>query len=195
MNRVFNDNLGIFCLTEEPLNLLMWAHYGEHHRGVVVEFDETHPFFDRRKGPTDDLRHFRKVEYNDMRPSIFLSRSDAIQVFYTKSREWEYEREWRLITPLPDATTQVQTSGLPIALFEVPGGAMRSVLTGSRINHNTTLELTRLIRSQTSLRHIKFERTELHESRFCLKRVAIPTESIDAWLALAEASDESRNVF
>src|ERR1043166_4377321 len=30
--------IGIVCLTEEPFDRLMWAYYGESHRGFVAEF-------------------------------------------------------------------------------------------------------------------------------------------------------------
>ena len=35
----FSDNVGICSLTKDPLNLLMWAHYAQHHKGFVVEFE------------------------------------------------------------------------------------------------------------------------------------------------------------
>ncbi|MEY2521298.1 MAG: hypothetical protein QOF24_3057 [Verrucomicrobiota bacterium] len=186
MNRIFNDNLGIFCLTEDPTNLLMWAHYADHHRGVVIEFDETHTFFNQRKGPQDDLRHFRKVNYTDVRPSVFLSLSDAIQVFYTKSCEWEYEREWRLITPLTDAAIQDENpGGPPIALFELPSEALVGVTTGCRIDHVMSFDLARLIRTNPAFQHVKFERVELDERRFDLHRLAVARDVIDAWLEKA----------
>lgn len=68
-----NENLGALCLTEEPTNLLMWAHYADHHRGTVIEFDSGHDFFDRKRGPNDDLRHFRKIAYTQTRPEVFLN--------------------------------------------------------------------------------------------------------------------------
>ena len=71
----------------------MWAHYADHHRGTVIEFDENHEFFNRRVGPEDDFRHFRKVSYTETRPTIFLSDSTAVEFFYFKSKEWEYEQE------------------------------------------------------------------------------------------------------
>jgi len=187
MNSTFNEHLGIFCLTENPLNLLMWAHYGDHHRGVVIEFDEANPFFNSIKGPEDDFRHFRKVNYADNRPSIFLTPSDAIEVFYSKSREWEYENEWRLIAPLADATERIENpAGLPIALFEVPGQAVRSVITGSRIGHMQSFELSRLIRSNAAFENVEFSRVELDESRFALHRIAVPKDLVDKWLASAD---------
>lgn len=41
-------NFGILSLTEAPDNLLMWAHYADSHRGVVIGFDESHAFFKDR---------------------------------------------------------------------------------------------------------------------------------------------------
>lgn len=91
--KTVNENLGAFCLTEKPDDLLMWAHYADHHRGVVLEFDEKHQFFNRRLGPEDDFRHFRKVVYTQDRPNIFLADSNTVDFFYFKSTEWEYEQE------------------------------------------------------------------------------------------------------
>jgi len=35
----------IFCLTAKPNSQLMWGHYGDHHRGVCLEFNvRTHSF-------------------------------------------------------------------------------------------------------------------------------------------------------
>lgn len=40
-------HIGILCLTDNPLNQLMWAHYANEHKGLVLEFDVTHKFFDQ----------------------------------------------------------------------------------------------------------------------------------------------------
>ena len=102
-----NENLGALCLTEEPASLLMWAHYADDHKGAVIEFDARHAFFGRRRGPNDDFRHFREVTYTQQRPEVFLADSDAIDFFYFKSTEWEYEHEWRLIVPLADCSKRI----------------------------------------------------------------------------------------
>ena len=38
-NQLAAGRVGICSLTRDPLNLLMWAHYAQHHTGFVVEFD------------------------------------------------------------------------------------------------------------------------------------------------------------
>jgi hypothetical protein len=67
--REAQDNFGILCVTEKPDNLLMWAHYGEQHKGVVIEFDDRHKFFN--EPDTDGHQTFgiiKKVQYTAERP-------------------------------------------------------------------------------------------------------------------------------
>ncbi|MBF4437559.1 DUF2971 domain-containing protein, partial [Vibrio anguillarum] len=35
----FSRNYGVLSLTRQPLNSLMWAHYGDEHQGVVIGID------------------------------------------------------------------------------------------------------------------------------------------------------------
>lgn len=90
-----NEKYGISCFSETPDNLLMWAHYGQSHTGLVVAFNAGHPSF---KGLGDLI----PVTYGHARPRIRLTGKDSelLRAFRAKSQEWSYEREWRLITSL-----------------------------------------------------------------------------------------------
>jgi hypothetical protein len=55
VERVLNDRM--FSVTEEPLNLLMWAHYGAEHWGAAVGLERRHPFF-------QEIGTLRQVEYD-----------------------------------------------------------------------------------------------------------------------------------
>lgn len=113
----------VFCLTEEPLDLLMWAHYGRSHTGCVFGFDSDllTPFIDKglAVGP---------VIYSQTRPVIEIpeERDDrgTIKGIFTKGIEWEYEREWRLalLTDTPARERQ----------FTFPLGVLRLVIIGAR---------------------------------------------------------------
>jgi hypothetical protein len=46
--RIFNDNVGILSFSEIPDHELMWSHYADTHKGLVLCFDEGHSFFHRR---------------------------------------------------------------------------------------------------------------------------------------------------
>ncbi len=92
--------VGVASLTEENDNILMWSHYGENHKGLVVGFKTDHQFFLSQY--VDEKRSsFRQVEYRKIRPTIHLQEAvsgftDINAMLYTKSKLWEYEKEWRI---------------------------------------------------------------------------------------------------
>jgi hypothetical protein len=118
----FGGNVGVLCLSEDPLNLLMWGHYCNAHQGAVVEFDVTHEFFSGSTTEAGFHQYFRKVEYSEQRPSLshahfqknkmgFLNDHGSgwlellrteHPLLFTKSPDWAYEREWRLVRQLVD---------------------------------------------------------------------------------------------
>jgi len=102
-------NYGVFCATETCCNLLMWAHYAEQHRGVVVGLKP-----DLEKDSF--LRLMEPVKYKDERPFLFestakwlnsaleeysmeIAREASHRLLHTKSSEWSYEKELRLAIP------------------------------------------------------------------------------------------------
>lgn len=181
--KTVNENLGAFCLTEKPDDLLMWAHYADHHRGAILEFDQNNEFFNRRLGPQDDFRHFKKVTYTQDRPNVFLADSDAVDFFYFKSTEWEYEQEWRLIAPLADCKRVDRQNRLPIYLFKLPPECVRSVGIGVRMLDQQKLKLTRELR-RADFRHVRVEQVDLDQRVFALHRRAIEPDKLDHWLTL-----------
>lgn len=92
--RIINKKYGIYCLTTDPSNVLMWSHYAHNHQGICLEFDISEYLF-------LTCRLF-EVNYKDNRREVLK----PFQEFTTKSFEacllkkaksWEYEKEWRLI--------------------------------------------------------------------------------------------------
>lgn len=49
--QILGLHIGVLSLTEDPNNLLMWAHYAKSHTGFVLEFDNNHPFFNSVENP------------------------------------------------------------------------------------------------------------------------------------------------
>jgi hypothetical protein len=188
-----NENLGALCLTEEPASLLMWAHYADDHRGAVIEFDTTHEFFNRRLGANDDFRHFRRVVYTQERPAVFLTNSDALDFFYFKSTEWEYEHEWRLIVPLTDCAKRIDRSpsDRPVCLFRVPPECILSVIVGCRMPELEKFKLVTLARLGPVFRHVTFEQAEPDKCVFKIQRRAISAEALDRWIQAVTLADRS----
>lgn len=82
---------GVLCLTPHRDNLLMWAHYGDSHKGVCIGFDVGSDFF----------QSAFCVEYQDDYPLIKFGYADSDDILkksiLTKGKCWEYEHEWRVI--------------------------------------------------------------------------------------------------
>jgi hypothetical protein len=102
------QNSGVFCATRNHDNLLMWAHYPQQHRGVVLGFRpdvERDSFF----------RLLKPVRYTDTRPTFYeaIDNFNATDVAPTenevselvdtlilsKSTHWSYEEELRIVDP------------------------------------------------------------------------------------------------
>ncbi len=86
-------NFGVFCLSERCDSILMWSHYADCHKGICIGFDTT--YF---KQP-----HIQKVEYSDKYPKLNYYKSSPEEmdrgILFSKSEEWAYEREWRIVVP------------------------------------------------------------------------------------------------
>src|SRR3546814_10746318 len=104
-DKKMNELLGALCLSEVPDNQLMWAHYGMSLTGFALEFDAGHEYFHEQRSPGDELRHLRRVIYQDARPSGDFSDMDATKLMLIKGSNWSYEREWRIFRAFADAQT------------------------------------------------------------------------------------------
>ncbi|WP_345753779.1 DUF2971 domain-containing protein [Klebsiella pneumoniae] len=120
--------VGMLCITKNQSSHLMWAHYACEYSGAVIEFDETHEFF---QGAFE-------IEYIETRPKFhvdyFLSGENLpISELCVKSNVWGYEKEWRLARLLKDCA-RIKTSGnkYDIYTMDMPSEAIVSVTLGER---------------------------------------------------------------
>jgi hypothetical protein len=86
------DIVGVSCFSENFNNLLMWAHYANAHTGVCLKFDLL-------ADPNFFITPL-KVVYSTDYPLYNQVRGDdtfASKLLNTKSSDWAYEEEWRII--------------------------------------------------------------------------------------------------
>jgi hypothetical protein len=93
--------VGVVSLSRDALSILMWSHYADFHRGFVLEFRIP------TMGTHEDLRLSTSrllpfpVEYSAERPHIKigteLPRDLVPKIVLTKSLDWEYEAEERVV--------------------------------------------------------------------------------------------------
>jgi hypothetical protein len=128
----FNLNVGVLCLAEIRDSLLMWGHYTDNHEGFVIGFDQNHPFFSVRRGPEDEFGFLRQVKYCRNRPRVTLANTTSTEWFETKSDEWTYEKEWRMLRVLEGAEARLEAVPHPICLFSFPTDAVVEIIVGLR---------------------------------------------------------------
>ena len=130
------NKYGIFCASgavkgiESWQSLPMWAHYAVGHEGVCIGLStEAIGRFQEERLRREELLMFDKVKYSDSVPSVTLlmgESNDADEIaatFFTKSKQWRYEEEYRLI--YWDHPSQAVSLG-PDAVVEVIFGAKSS---------------------------------------------------------------------
>jgi DUF2971 family protein len=169
--RLFNaleEQLGILCLTEAPTSLLMWAHYADSHRGLVVEFVPDSPFFNQRVGPDDELRHLRKVTYRQERPAVVLTELDDFSVFLMKSSDWSYEAEWRMMLPLSSASQIIGDGPKAVHLFEFPKAVVRRVIFGCRISDFTKSQILWILQESPEYQNVQCQQARIDETHYRL---------------------------
>lgn len=105
-NRRVRD-YGICCFSNKLTNILMWSHYSDSHKGLVLEF-----YKDKLDNsiiecnPKLRMTVIDNVRYSNDFPLIEISgnldsTSDSIKdVVFTKSLDWKYESEVRIISDL-----------------------------------------------------------------------------------------------
>lgn len=95
-----NKKIGIYSLSKNYLDELLWAHYANSHKGFCIEYD-LNTLINTFK--TERVFHF-PVKYNTVPPEVTIAdvnikNDDLIhKLSGFKSKRWEYEQEYRIIT-------------------------------------------------------------------------------------------------
>ncbi|RZK56893.1 MAG: DUF2971 domain-containing protein [Pedobacter sp.] len=98
-------NVKISCFTENKNNMLMWSHHAKDHSGVCFEFDtNAMVIYLGIQTKTTNLSNYlflRTIYDSKCKNYIFQSSEDSSSLLMwlkTKSIEWEYENEIRLVS-------------------------------------------------------------------------------------------------
>jgi hypothetical protein len=85
---------GVISLTKKSKNILMWSHYADCHKGFCIGFNSK-KLYDSLKAMTLRPMHYDK-KYPIIKP-LGDTLNLYIKQFYSKSNNWSYEKEYRLI--------------------------------------------------------------------------------------------------
>ncbi|GAA6153887.1 DUF2971 domain-containing protein [Pseudoteredinibacter isoporae] len=107
-NSIFDKHIhiGVTCLCERWDSLLLWGHYANKHTGFCLEFGTTlEPFNLAERVLYKQARPRPKlVDLINNESKFIKSTQDAIKV---KSKNWSYEKEWRVLHTQPNKVYQL----------------------------------------------------------------------------------------
>lgn len=163
------EQVGIECFTQSPTDILMWSYYADKHTGVCVEYDfsklftscansflfpvcysENRPLLDIQKVYDPITQKIRDDRIVEVFPNVMRS-------WITKSKEWEREKEWRLIS-FPIKNNSERLVKLPI---------VSRIITGI----NITDENYQLVADIAKEKGIPIHRTRLKNDRYKIEVV------------------------
>jgi hypothetical protein len=143
-----SDNLGVLSLSRAEDNLLMWSHYAEEGKGIIIGFDDEHSFF---KQPNLAGKSTRPVPvvYTNKRSKIVPGENRYYEkLLCEKPRDWAYEEEERLFRAFLNKEDCLgkDAYGMDVILTDLPKTAIKAVYLGYRISEKTKTRTLSAIR-------------------------------------------------
>ena len=162
VTEIHYNKFGLYCMSEIRDSLLMWAHYSDSHRGFCVGL-HTEKLLETAAAAALESKFIslKKIRYEEKMPIIHFFESDDskgpsddIDTFIsTKSSDWSYEKEYRLVNHNhPDTILQLP----PDTISEVIVGCRASEKDRSMITDHVA-QLENVILYQAKRHDYKFE--------------------------------------
>lgn len=154
------------CLSKRWDRLLMWSHYAKHHTGFVIGF-RSHELVKALNEPA-----LVAVRYADDRPTITDDMLDCTPkaggvfslALRTKSKEWHYEEEVRLIvSPKREKLIEDPDGSRYVA---IPPSAIETVILGCRSELRPAVKAA--LREKAELRAVSIRTAQCHTERFAV---------------------------
>ncbi|WOD18973.1 DUF2971 domain-containing protein [Paraburkholderia kirstenboschensis] len=117
------ERFGVICFSDNWRSPVMWAHYGDKHKGLCLGFDVREAA--EVKYEPQRLKH----RLDDAQGGVHVTAGLVELAMTTKFDEWEYEREWRVFKELANRHSDGN-------YYEEFGDfiQLREVIIGSRCN-------------------------------------------------------------
>ena len=177
--RVASCTNGVVCFTENPLSHLMWNHYGDGGKGIVIGFSTQTRWFqelgvdkvrDHGKPPilSDGLdtriRPARAIQKSKRRPYSYVNfLGGSRNLVYSKAATLQHEREWRACLLL--ALCRKRSKGMYFR--RVPEMGSPEVIVGARCPESV---IDRVVKAtQTCLPHAEVKAIQLSPADFRMR--------------------------
>lgn len=112
------QEFGVACFTPDWQHGLMWAHYADRHTGYCIEYSVREYELEQSNRGLFSAFH---VQYSSELPrlcvteALFSPHQTLSRMLATKSAEWAYEQEWRLVHLEEKATHVCMPAGMTVS--------------------------------------------------------------------------------
>lgn len=153
----FRNCFGVLCMSEAPVNILMWSHYANNHKGIVYEF-----FRDSLFPHQPELKPI-KVTYEECNTYPLLdytkhgedNKKQLVSELLTKAQDWSYEKEYRYIDLAFNGNKAFNKD------------ALRSIVFGVKTEESEKRHLRELCQ-QHGLTHVVFKQAYFEHGTFII---------------------------
>lgn len=150
---------GILSLSKKPDDILLWSHYADSHQGVCLEFDT--------RISDSPFAMARPVDYRDNYCSLcfdenYDSEKITEMVCLTKSKDWKYENEWRVI-------------GSASGTIKFPAESLTGVIIGSKISQRNLKSVESWVNQRN--KPVTLYKTIQNPNSFSLKIIEVSLSS------------------
>ena len=169
----------ILSLTKTNNNGLMWAHYANSHKGYVIGFDSENSFFQPGNGKAND--GLRDVKYSTNRAVVPRTGLNSLspeelalfneQFFFTKSSDWSYEEEVRILAhPAAASDCSKEFAGYKVCLFNFPKDCIKEIILGCKMPLDERKKFVETVKKDYP--HAKIFQAKLNDKKFDLDVIA-----------------------
>lgn len=156
----------LLSLSEVRDSLLMWAHYAAAHTGFVIGFESPEKIL----AVESPHRHIAKVTYAAERPSkITFEEITNDELLLTKSKEWEYEQEWRILDSLFSANGEASREVPNCWPFRFLPESVKEVIVGCRADPAFVEKLEAVLDGDDKYEHVDQLRAFRHRKDYKLR--------------------------
>lgn len=166
-----NKKIGVLSLSRRWDSTLMWSHYSNSHKGFCIGFNAKESFFQDYRAMSNSNKIFLPVIYNNNRVKVPATKGEKIDpnVLLTKSKNWEYEEEERLLVLLNNADKVINSLPYNIYLIKVPHIMIREIIAGANINEENLL----ILKNFCKLKSIKLYQSKISDQKIDMERIEL----------------------
>jgi hypothetical protein len=162
------NRVGVLSLTTSNENLVLWAHYADSHRGMVVGFRPGHAPLLKHPDEAKREGELLPVSYGPKRAVVAIDQIDLpVDVLFQKHDRWQYEDEWRMVRRLERCDVALKDGSGKDRFFlgEIDPVAVARVDVGEFASDETVSAVLEATAAGTPLAHVKVYRARMNAGR------------------------------